>query len=161
MVAASGTILTWWHEKSKRDEQLDATLEWILGNDCSGERDYFPTVIIHNRSSDSVAVSDVELCWGWSIRKRSRWTALDYDDPEDLAFPYVVEPGKFWRKRITNQNFAEKLGKVKLARFVWFVKRPSVWIRVKTMRGTTRYISAMSMIESFQMPDWLKEKGLE
>lgn len=77
----------------KEQERVHATIEWRFVGDPNGPREE-PFFVAHNRSDRSVAIKDIRYISGILWKRRSEHTALGYDDPEDIDFPYLVEPGK-------------------------------------------------------------------
>ena len=157
-IAAAAPVLNWWHERSKNSEVFDVGLEWRWGPSYYGGDDEHPMVVVHNRTNQDIAITQVKFYTRPFWRKPDRYTAVAYDDPSDLSFPYIVKSGEIWMHRMDIGNLAERFSKMRLAVIFSKFGRPSIWIGVQTMRGSTRLTSAENIIPVRLMPAWLQRK---
>lgn len=55
---------------------------------------------MHNRSGQTVAITSIRYLAGGPWRTLRRGTALDYEDPSDLRFPYKIAAGEILKLEI-------------------------------------------------------------
>ncbi|MBW8856371.1 MAG: hypothetical protein JF604_19060, partial [Bradyrhizobium sp.] len=96
IIAAVTTIFLF---QRKEKERVHCSLEWRYVPHPDGQYEE-PFLVVHNRSDRSVAIKDLRFLTGMLWRKRSDNTALGYDDPENIDFPYLVEPGRLHNIRL-------------------------------------------------------------
>lgn len=88
---AAGAAL--WIASVQRRERLSCFISY------GGQFADTSFVGVHNRSAQTVAIIGVRYLSGGLWRVRQKGTALDYDDPTDISFPYLIAPGevlKLW-----------------------------------------------------------------
>ena len=92
-VAAGGAL---WIYSLQQRERVSCFITYGFGG---REYEELSFLGIHNRSNQAIAVIAVRYRCGIVRRKACQGTALSYEDPSDLGFPYVVSPGeirKLW-----------------------------------------------------------------
>jgi hypothetical protein len=83
---AAGAAL--WIASVQRKERLSCFISY------GGQFADTSFVGVHNRSAQTVAIIGVRYLSGGSWRVPREGTALDYDDPSDIRFPYMIAPGE-------------------------------------------------------------------
>lgn len=139
---AAGVAL--WIATIQQRERVSCFITWGVDQ----EYNEYPVLGIHNRSSQPVAITAVRYRVGIIIRKLAQGTALDYEDPFDLAFPYVVAPGEIRRLALQEHQalkLAESVGRwrVLLARIL---RRSRVLVECTTTTGASYYTSAEKVL---------------
>jgi hypothetical protein len=100
------TITTLFLQKRQERERLSCFVDWRYKEYDDGIEEY-AYIGLHNRSTQSIAVHSVR--WvrnGVFARTPVKGTALEFDDPLDLAFPYLIAPGEIRSLRL-NEEAAE------------------------------------------------------
>lgn len=93
---------------------------------------------VHNRSPHTIAIRSVRILDGGLVRLAKEGTALHYEDPFDLAFPYKVEPGQI-RTMVLDKEAVQKVVKEawRVTSIINLVlRRPRVVIECVTTAGT-------------------------
>ncbi len=154
-VGAIAPLLMWRH---KIAEKFDLAPTFFYGQDTDGSECAWSAVVIHNRSTDTIFLSEIHVHWGAIFRKKFRYTALPSEDPEDVNFPYSIDADGHRTFRVEFFRPIENLKVLKFAQAFSFFGRPSVWIGVQTIRGTKRFVNAEPMLRHHEMPDWMKKQ---
>lgn len=90
-VAASTAVLL---ARRQDRERVSCFVDWSFEiGDQEGPYNFL-YIGIHNRSPHKIAIRSVKLLSGGFARVATEGTALSYEDPFDLNFPYKVEPGE-------------------------------------------------------------------
>lgn len=144
-VASAGTFLTaligvWSVRRSDR-EVFDFHIEWEwTGVGPLPER---PFIYVHNRSAHTLSI--IQLSWYTGVFRYAahKGTAVYYDDPSDVNFPYEVEPSKTIKIYLDEggaiKAFEEISAKIGSRRFF---RSSYLALGLKTLRGSMRYIPA-------------------
>lgn len=132
-------------------ERVSIAITW--GTDYRSQDVSF--IAIHNRSSQAVAITTVRYVSGVFWRTAEDGTALDYEDPSDLAFPYLIEPGKILRLRL-NEYAAKRLAKESSRTqtvMAWALRRSRFLVECRSTAGS-RYRTSGEPILSWddQLP---------
>ena len=147
---AAGVAL--WIATLQQRERVSSFITWGYGPDY-GE---FTQIGIHNRSSQPIAITDIGYLYGVVFRTRAQGTALDYEDPLDLGFPYVVEPGEIRRLKLDEEQarrLANKIGFIR--RFLARVfRRSRILIQCKTSTGARYRTSAEKALPWDEQLPW-------
>jgi hypothetical protein len=140
----------------KEQERVHCTIEWRYIGHPDGEYED-PFLVIHNRSDRSVAIKDLRYLTGAFWRRRSDHTALGYDDPEDIDFPYLVEPGKLKKIRLDEHQATRIANEVSApARILSRAGRPRIKVEAVTTAGKRIRVSAEGAIAWKKRPAWLQ-----
>lgn len=140
----------------KEQERVHCTVEWKYVGHPDGQREE-PFLIVHNRSDRSVAIKDLRFLSGVLGRKRSETTALGYDDPEHIDFPYLVEPGKLRSLQLDEYQATKIADSASWAgRLLSRVGRPRVRVQATTTAGKRITVSAEDAIAWKKKPTWLQ-----
>ena len=140
-VAAATTLFV--NARQER-ERISCFVDWKFVERDDGFEE-FPYLGVHNRSSQPIAIHSVRFAKGGVFyRAPEQATALDFDDPTDLAFPYLVEPGKI-RVLVLDGDQASRLANeprgLKLRMLKWLgIQRIS--LEVRTTARTLLFIDA-------------------
>lgn len=153
IIAAATAIILF---QRKEQERVHCSIEWRYMGRPDGEYEE-PYLVVHNRSDRSVAIKDLRFATGALWRRRSDQVALGFDDPEDINFPYLVEPGKLRNIRL-DEHLATKIadGVWAPARLLSRVGRPRVKVEAVTTAGKRVRISAEDAIAWQKKPAWLR-----
>lgn len=130
-VAAGGAL---WLYALQQRERISCFITYGYGR--QGEE--ISLIGIHNRSSQPVAIIRIRYLSGIIIRSPSRGTALDYADPADLAFPYVVGPGEIRKLKLDEEQAIRLANKAKTAGLwlEWMTHRSRVIVECTTTTGS-------------------------
>lgn len=140
----------------KEQERVHCTIEWRYIGHPDGQYED-PFLVVHNRSDRSVAIKDLRFIIGVLRRTRSEHTALGYNDPDEVDFPYLVEPGKLRNIRLDEHQAVRLADEVSwLARTLSRVGRPRLKLEAVTTAGKRIRISAEDAIPWKKKPDWLQ-----
>ena len=128
---------------------------WIYGGEGPDEA---PFLIIHNRGTQSVAVSAVRYLAGFPAKIRGSGTALDYEDPTDVNFPYIVAPGEIKRLRLDEMMALRLIGE--LPRFqalaARLFRRPRIFVEATTTTGLRKKTEAESTLPWTSRASWMR-----
>lgn len=140
----------------KEQERVHCSLEWRYVGHPDGQYEE-PFLVVHNRSDRSVAIKDLRFLTGVLWRKRSESTALGYDDPEDIDFPYLVEPGKLRNIRLDEHQATRLADETSsLANLLSRIGRARIKVEAVTTAGKRIRISAEDAIAWKKKPTWLQ-----
>ena len=151
--AASAFTAIWTTRRQDR-EVFDVHLDWEWMG--SGPHAELPFVYIHNRSKNSISV--VQLTWMFGAFARRSWqgTALFYEDPSDINFPYEIQAGSTRKLYLDEDGAKRSFEKIKgQANFYGIIRRSSLWLKVETMRGNSKLIPAESALPWLSRPAWV------
>ena len=151
--AAAAVVTTIWATRRGDRELLDAHLDWEWFG--SGPTAELPFLYINNRSNHAVEI--VELTWfsGAFLRKPDEGTALYNEDPGDVNFPYRVEAGSSRKIYLEETGAIRSLKRAKRwSETFGIVRRSSVWLRIKTIRGGVKWLGAERALPWRERPDW-------
>lgn len=93
---------------------------------------------VHNRSAQTVAIIGVRYLSGGLWRVPREGTALDYEDPTDISFPYLIAPGevlKLWLDEHQAKICAEAVTGWPLL-FARLLRRSRVLVEFQSSAGT-------------------------
>jgi hypothetical protein len=140
----------------KEQERVHCSIEWRYGGRPDGQY-VEPFLVVHNRSDRSIAIKDLRYLTGALWRRRSNHTALGYDDPEDIDFPYLVEPGKLKNIRLDEHQATQIADGVWMpARFLSRVGRARIKVEAVTTAGKRIRVSGEGAIAWKKKPAWLQ-----
>lgn len=148
-IAAGGAL---WIASQQRKERVSCFISWGYGR--GGQE--VSLVGIHNRSSQTVAITRIRYLSGIVIRSAAEGTALNYDDPTDLGFPYLVAPGEI-RTIELDQHMAGRLarsfgkGRLFLARLF---RRSRILVECQTTTGARYRASAETVLPWSDQLSW-------
>jgi hypothetical protein len=83
-------------------ERVSSFVDWSFKWGEDGPYDWL-YIGIHNHSPHKLAVISIRFLSGGFPRKASEGTALYYEDPFDLSFPYSIEPGEIITKALDEE----------------------------------------------------------
>lgn len=132
----------------------------FITHDFGREYDEFSLVGVHNRSNQAVAITRVRYLSGVIFQTPNQGTALDYEDPTDLGFPYMVGPGEI-RKLALEESQAARLAKnvgpirCLLARFL---RRSRISVECQTSTGARYRTSAEQVLPWDEQLPWRRGK---
>jgi hypothetical protein len=109
-IAAGGAL---WIYSLQHRERISCFITFGYGR----EWEETSLISIHNRSSQPVAITRIRYRFGILFRKPSQGTALDYEDPTDLDFPYVVGAGEIRKLKLDEHHairLAQTVGKLRI-----------------------------------------------
>jgi hypothetical protein len=140
----------------KEQERVHCTIEWRYVAHPDGQYED-PFLVVHNRSDRSVAIKELRYVTGALWRRRADGTALGYDDPEYIDFPYLVEPGKLKTIRLDEHQATRIADEVWApARALSRLGRPRIKVEAVTTAGKRIRISAEDAIAWKKKPAWLQ-----
>ena len=160
MIAALASVLNWWHECSKSNELFDVCLRWEIMPDVirdSSDYEDYPMVVVHNRSTNAIAITQVKYFFGTLKKNPDEYTALSYAESSELNFPYIVQPNSVWRHGIDNANITDQLLHMKHAKIWSKLGFSTIGIGGETMRHSRRLIRAEIVVPLWRKPDWLRK----
>ena len=153
IIAAATAIVLF---QRKEQERVHASIEWRYVAHPDGQYEE-PFLVVHNRSDRSVAIKDMRYVSGVLRRVRSDSTALGYDDPEDIDFPYLVEPGKLRNIRLDEHQATRIADEASwLGRLLSRAGRARIKVEAVTTAGKRIRISAEDAIAWKKKPAWLQ-----
>jgi hypothetical protein len=133
-VAASTAV--WLARRQDRERVscfVDTAYEW-------GEEGPYTWLYvgIHNHSPHAIAIRSVKFLTGGIVRRAKEGTALDFEDPFDLAFPYRVEPGEIKTIALDGDAARKVVRETSpvLCHLNNLLSRPRVMIECRTTAGT-------------------------
>lgn len=129
---AAGAAL--WIAALQRRELISVVIGHDYDHQRYGDIDYF---IVHNRSTQPVAITSIRYLSGVVWRTPQQGTALDYEDPTDINFPYLVQPGALLRLRLDShaaRKIASRFG-VKRRRLAWLLRRSRLLVECRSSSG--------------------------
>ena len=120
LTAAVATGTTLFVNARQERERVACFVDWRYVEDDHGVHEY-PYLGVHNRSPQPIAVHSVRY-WltGLLVYKPQEGTALEYEDPLELAFPYLVPSGEIRTLPLDAEQagrLAEGVGGLKLSLF--------------------------------------------
>lgn len=152
----AGVYTTLWTVRRGERVRFDAHVDWFdFGpNHPWGET---PALYLHNKARDALVVTDIRFRTGIWIKRRRRGTALQYDDPMDLSFPYRVESGELMRLILADHH-VQKYAVVDpwRQRIADFLRRPTLWIEIVSATGRAKTIPAVRALPWKERPPWAK-----
>lgn len=125
-----------------------------------GNYDAIDYLVIHNRSLQTIAITSVRYYAGVIWRTPVDGTALDYDDPTDLDFPYVVEPGKLRRLRLDTgaaERIARRVGPLRRA-VAWALRRSRFLVICRSTASATYRTSGEPILPWDDQLPWRRGK---
>jgi hypothetical protein len=148
--AVTAILIHRWRYK----EVVNCYIDW-------GERGYPPEegpyLVIHNRGDKSVAIRSLDYWFGTFRRVKADQTALDYIDPSDISFRYLVEPNATrWLpvdERMAKRIMAEAS---RTAKFLVRFRRSRAIVIATTMAGTKLTTSAEYILPWNERPKWIR-----
>jgi hypothetical protein len=153
-----GALTAVWVYRRQLKERLSAAVIWRWGQDhLSGQQDEFPNLAVQNRSERPVVVTDFRFLQGVLWRSPQATTAMDYADPTDVNFPYVIEPGKLLHFRLDSSAARALLEeRTALRRLLRRLGRPALTVEIVTMSGVRVRANAEKAVEWKHRPEWLR-----
>jgi hypothetical protein len=158
LIAAIGPLVKIWEIWRSDNERFDLHIEWIdFGpNHEIGEA---PFLFVLNKSANPIFITAIRFRTGLFWRKKHAYTAMQYDDPTDINFPYLVDPGK--KHQFILQDYAAekhyeqigwKSGLSKVFRRSW------LWLEIETAAKSSRIIGAERVMSWKSRPAWTTAK---
>ena len=142
ILAAMTTI---WIQSRTTREVVSCFVDWEFDYDNERGRIEHPYLGVHNRSTQPIAVHRVQfLRNGLFAQKQIEGTALLFEDPTDLAFPYMVKPGEI-RILILDKDAARQVASEVAQPWKTIARifgRPRVLLEVRTTADTRLVIAA-------------------
>jgi hypothetical protein len=139
-------------------ERISCFVAWGLEWDDERGPFEWPYIGLHNQSPKTVAITSVRYLTGSFPRKAVEGTALMYEDPFDLDFPYKVESGQ-----IRTVHLDEEMGKriVADASRFWswvnvLLRRPRIVVECVTTGGTKLKASAEKLLPWDERQRWAR-----
>ena len=152
MIGAMTAILTLrWESR----DSLVGSVDWVFDYDPSYGAIQYPFLMVQNRSLHSIHVTSLEFSRGILLRKGDGHTALEYDDPIDLDFPYEIESGKTKTFALDQKQAARLYGEDRLIdRIASSIGRKPFLLIARTMSGKKQKFSALRAIPFPTRPGW-------
>ena len=156
VIAATGPIVKLWEVVRQDKERLELHIEWVdfHPNDY---RDSAPFLYVINRSKNPIFITEISFRTGLFWRRKRANTAVDFDDPLDLNFPYEILPSQQKQFMLQSRAAEQHIDKLKAyARFSSIFRRSLLWIDVGTAGGTSKKIGAERAMKWQNRPAWTK-----
>lgn len=153
-IAAAGAV---WLSSLQRKERISCTLTFGFGGPEHGERTFLS---VHNYGDKMVAISRINYVEGIVFRRRQVKTALEFEDPDDLDFPYPVDPDKI-RHFMLEELYAKRIAEAVTAPralLARILRRPRLLVECETTRGTKARIAAEQVLPWKDQATWTRAK---
>ncbi len=156
LLAATGPVVRLWEILRGDKERLNLHIDWVEFGP-NHELGDAPFLYVANLGERPVFITDIHYLTGLFFRKRRAFTALEWDDPIDLAFPYTIEPNQIRRFHISEYHARRYLHPMTFRMRVSAVlKRSTLWIEVRTSGGTRARLGAEDVLPWSSRPEWRK-----
>ena len=153
LVAAATTI---WSIRRGEREKFDLHIEWEMFEPGQGF-DEAPILHVHNRSASKILLSEIRFLTGAFFRRRRFGTAIYWEDPLDLGFPYAVESQairRFMLSEVETKRLYARLGRK--SKLWGMIRRSAIWVQVRTVAGVSKAIGAEAALPWDNRPSWAK-----
>jgi hypothetical protein len=129
-IAAGGAL---WLYTLQHRERVSCFLSHGYGRD----HEEVTFVGIHNRSTQPVVITAVRYRYGVIVRRAAQGTAIDYEDPIDLGFPYTVQSGEVRLIRLDEHQARRLATQAGLAQrcVAWALRRSRLLVECQTTTG--------------------------
>lgn len=151
-IAAWATIST---ARRVEKERFSLHIDWRFFP--SGREAELPFLYVQNKSSTPIIISAIYWYRGAIRRRQAQGTALWWEDPADLHFPYTIKSGEVSEFVLSEFGAKEQFKRVeRSASLFGFFGRSSLWVGVTTISGSQKYIGAERVIPWEERPQWTK-----
>jgi hypothetical protein len=141
LIATATTLLV---QARQERERVSCFIDWRYSETPEGIDDN-PYLGVHNRSAQPIAVHSARwVVNGFFMRRHIEGTALAFEDPFDLNFPYIVAPGAISSLVLDGHDakrYAAKTTGIKAALFS-FLGMHRILIEVRTTAQTRLLVPA-------------------
>jgi len=141
----------------QRRERVACVITYGMTHDHQGRPEEAAFLTVHNLSNQTIAVSRVRYLRGIP-RSPNEGTALDYSDPFDLNFPYMVAPGDIRRLQLDDTQalrLAEKVSGVP-AFAARLLRRHRIKVELTTTTGLRQSIGGEGVLSWNDRAPWLR-----
>lgn len=147
-----------WLARRQDRERVSCYVDWEYGWDNESGPYEFVYVGIHNRSPARIAIRSIRLLNGAFPRRASEGTFLDYEDPRDLDFPYLIEPGAILTRPIDQVMVRKAMDQMwqSTKRANVLLRRPRLMVECVTTAGTRLRGSAEEALPWSERQAWAK-----
>jgi len=156
--AITALVVFWF----KSREPLDGTIVWRWQQYSSGEETEEPFVAVQNRSATSAFIKRARLLKGNFIKREASRYAFSYPEMTDGSFPLEITAqgvSTFPLSRSSANRILEQahwFNKV----FGYVLKRPFLWVELKTISGRRIVIPANDVADFQDRPLWIELRWL-
>jgi hypothetical protein len=153
-IAAFTTI---WSVRRSDKDKFSAFIDWKYGG--NKETGFFeaPFIYIHNHSSNKIMIKQVHWYVGPIRRKIFPGTALWWEDPLDLNFPFTVESGDILELALSDEMACKVYSHTsKWSKRLGVIGRSAIWIGISTVTGASKFVGGERAIPWDKRPSWLK-----
>jgi hypothetical protein len=155
VIAATTPLIKLWEVVRQDKERLELHIDWVDFD--SDYRDSAPFLYVINRSKNPIFITEIGFRTGLFWRRKRAYTAVDFDDPLELNFPYEILPSQQKRFMLQSHTAEKHVDRLKAyARFSSIFRRSLLWIDVETAGGTSKKIGAERAMKWENRPAWTK-----
>lgn len=150
LVSAFAPFVALWIANLQRKERLSCFISY------GGQWGDTPFLGVHNRSTQTVAIIGTRYLSGGLWRRPVEGTALDYEDPIDIRFPYMITPGEVLKLRL-DEHHAKRIAEAVTGRRLLaarMLRRSRVLVECQSSAGTRYRTSGEAALPWIDQVSW-------
>ncbi|HEX7852338.1 MAG TPA: hypothetical protein VF503_01420 [Sphingobium sp.] len=153
----TASIMTLVTSRILQKERVALHIEWKWIPARDGGQVEAPILMVQNLSQHRIWIADISLGSGLFFLRKSPWP-ISYDNPQDLKFPYDIDPHQIRWFELEERTILQRLKTSwRIGRILGrTIGRPRAKILVRTVSGAKRSITAEHAIGWSDRPAWLK-----
>jgi hypothetical protein len=154
-VAVGGAVIL---AAQQRRERIACFISWGYARGMDGAPEEAAYLGVHNLTLQSVAINRVDYLGPGPYRKRQSRTAIYYEDPFEVAFPYLVKAGEIRNIRIDESQGTQLALTASRLRYAYarIFKRHRILLECETTTGRRRRIKAELVLDWKDRAPWLQ-----
>ena len=154
-IAAAWTTI--WSVRRAESEKFNLHIDWKDFLEENYDYNQIPFLYVQNLTDQSLIIASIQWYRGAFRRRMTRDTALPWEDPFDLNFPYTIDAGSVRDFALDEHVAAKHFSKAKrISRSFGLFKRSAIWIGVTTVSGKTQFIGGERVLPWDERPRWIK-----
>ena len=152
-----GSIAGLWTYRQQSKERLSAAVTWQWAPRYQGGDSEEPYLAVQNSNNVPAYLVSARILKGCFIKRQAIKYAFAYDDVTDGNFPLEIKAASVTLFPLAKHQ-ADKIAKnaSRLTQFFGHLKRPYIWLELRTIGGRKLVIPANDATSFQDRPKWLR-----
>ena len=155
LAPAAAAWTTIWSVNKSESDKFSLHVDWKFFADPNAPSEEIPFLYIQNHSSRKILITGIQWHRGAWKRTEVRETALIWEDPTDLDFPYEIDAGAVRQFALSEIVAKQQFDRSKsVSKAFGRIGRSAIWIKVSTATGASKFIGGERVLPWKHRPDW-------
>lgn len=155
-VAVGGALLLAAYH---RRERIACVISYGMTQDMTGRPQEASFLSVHNLTGQNVAINRLRYLSGFPRRGSKVGTALEFSDPYDLNFPYMVGPGEIRNFHLDEAQALRLASDVKGVALLAcrLLRRDRIAVEATTTTGLRKKVAAEAVLQWTDRAPWARD----